>query len=73
MFSLTEGTLFFLDLALSARIRDKKPSLSSVVQTWVDGVAAATRDSLADGAHSTTGTNLIMYASPAVQPSATVG
>lgn len=42
MFLLTEATLFFLNLALNARIRDGEASQTSVVQAWIDGVATAT-------------------------------
>ena len=45
MFLLTEATLFFFNLTLNDRIREEKPSLSSVVQAWVDGVAASSVDS----------------------------
>ena len=45
MFLLTEATLFFFNLTLNDRIREEKPSLSSVVQAWIDGVAASSVDS----------------------------
>lgn len=65
MFLLTEGTLFFLDLALNARACNQKPSLSSVVQKWMDGVAVANDDT--SGAQTATGSSTL-YVPPPVHP-----
>ena len=70
MLLLTEATLIFFDLALNARIRDEKSSLSSVVQAWVDGVAAATDDSV-DSIN--TGAGSTSYALPLIHQSTAVG
>jgi len=64
MFLLTEATLFFLNLALNARIRDNEASPSSVVQAWIDGVATPTDDS--GGGSTTLGAN---STPPLVHPS----